>query len=142
VEPDRACSVRGAVSRPRGRILVVEDDPGIAQAMALILGGAGYEVRHAADGAAALRQLAAAGPPDLMLVDLIMPGMDGRTLLEHMGRDPRWSAIPFILLTALADSLRDPPPRGCRAILAKPFELQDLLDAVAGVLGPGVPPGA
>lgn len=82
-----------------GPILVVDDDPSIREMLVLILETRGFDVRQAADGMKALER-ARAEPPSLILLDLMMPGMDGFEVLEAMRRHEKWSDIPVIVITA------------------------------------------
>ena len=82
-------------------VLLVEDEPRLAQLVARELEAAGYSVRHARDGASALRLFAEA-PPDLVLLDWMLPGMDG---LEVLRRLRQGSAVPVLMLTARAEEV-------------------------------------
>src|SRR4051812_18315311 len=84
-----------------GRLLVVEDDQEIADAMVDLLQFEGYEVRHARDGLEALTTLRTAPPlPDAILLDLRMPTMDGWTFRAEQRRDPAISSIPVLAISA------------------------------------------
>jgi CheY-like chemotaxis protein len=91
----------GAVRRhrPDRPVLVVDDDPAQRGLVRRLLEGEGYRVREAADGRAALDRLAEE-PAGLVVLDLMMPGMDGFALLEVLRRDDAWRAIPVVVLTA------------------------------------------
>ncbi len=112
----------------RPRILVVDDDPGVAQALLMVLEDAGYSGGHAPHGAAALGWLEANGPPDLMLVDLMMPLMNGQELLGRLRDDSRWADIPVLVITAANARVADVP------VLHKPVRLEVLLDALTTTL--------
>ena len=86
-------------SSPPARILVVEDEPKLAQLLADYLHAAGFEVECLDNGLTALDRLRAA-PPDLMLLDLMLPGLDGLSLCRHIRET---SEIPVILLTARSE---------------------------------------
>jgi CheY-like chemotaxis protein len=90
------------------RVLVVEDDPPTQQAMQRILLSEGWESWPAMDGMAALDQLHKL-PPDLIMLDLMLPGMDGFSFLAEKQQNPAWSAIPVIVITArdLTDQERE-----------------------------------
>ncbi len=117
------------------RILLVEDDSGIRDSVVELLEAEGYAVAAAANGSDALEWLAREAPPDMLLVDLVMPMMSGGELLERVRADPRLAAIPAVLMTAAIPSPRAPVP-AADAVLAKPFELDALLDLVARLSGP------
>ncbi len=108
------------------RVLVVDDERDIRQAMAEILAEEGYQVEAAADGASALAKLRAF-QPSVVLLDLMMPGMNGWEFREAQKTDPELSKIPVILVSALSPA--------CSSVegedyLQKPFNLDDLLSAV------------
>ena len=84
---------------PAVRLLVVEDDPDTRQALERILQGEGWESRPAADGAEALERLREERP-DLILLDLMMPGMDGFSFLAEKELNPAWADIPVVVVTA------------------------------------------
>jgi DNA-binding response OmpR family regulator len=87
-----------------GKILVVDDDPDILDAIALILQSQGYEVVTARDGIEGLANLKAE-QPDLMILDLMMPKMDGFAVCKEL-QDPRWSKykhIPILILTSVRE---------------------------------------
>jgi CheY-like chemotaxis protein len=113
-----------------GTILVVEDDADIRGALCAILQEEGYAVVGARDGSEALMRLRSGEPPSLILLDLMMPVMNGSEFRSAQLRDPRLAAIPVVLLTA--DSRFDEVGRalGTEAALSKPFELDALLLAV------------
>jgi PAS domain S-box-containing protein len=92
-----------AVAQPaKSRILVVDDTDDIRMLMTLILENAGYEVMTAADGAEALA-VVRRDPPDLVLLDVMMPGMDGYAVCEQLKADEATQAIPVLFLTALSE---------------------------------------
>jgi len=116
------------------RILLVEDDPGLRDALAEVLSERGYVVSCAADGLAALAELAELPAPSVILLDLAMPVMDGWTFRAEQRRDPRLADIPTIVLSASLDA----DPRSLdgldpAAMLSKPFDLDRLLDTVERV---------
>lgn len=86
-----------------GTVLVVEDDPGLAEALAEALAGEGYRVHVAPDGAAALEWLEGGRRPDLVLVDVMMPVMDGPAFRQRQLAEPALAAIPTLAMTAAVD---------------------------------------
>jgi two-component system phosphate regulon response regulator PhoB len=86
------------------RILVVDDEPDVLDLVTYNLGQAGFQTDTAADGAEALRK-ARASVPDLILLDLMLPEMDGLEVCKLLRRDPKTSAIPIIMLTARASEI-------------------------------------
>ena len=88
----------------QGKILVIDDDPDILEALAMILESQGYEVVTATDGVEGLANLKAE-KPDLMILDLLMPKMDGFAVCKEL-QDPRWSKyrdIPILILTSVRE---------------------------------------
>lgn len=116
----------------RNRILVVEDDAGIARAIVANLAATGYAVQAEHDGAAAAALLERDADFDLALLDIMLPGLDGFALMDHMKRHE----IPVIYLTAKSDvdskvqGLRD----GAEDYIVKPFEVLELLVRIEKVL--------
>jgi two-component system sensor histidine kinase/response regulator len=84
------------------RVLVVDDQPANIQIVGSMLGKQGYEITPASDGAAALRELAMR-VPDLILLDVLMPGLDGIEVCRQIRRNPEWNDIPVIFLSAADD---------------------------------------
>jgi DNA-binding response OmpR family regulator len=125
------------------RVLVVDDDPTVAEVVVAYLHDADFEVDHAADGTTAL-ELFAAAPPDLVVLDLMLPGIDG---LEVCRRMRAVRETPIIMLTALgAESDRVVGlERGADDYVTKPFSPRELVLRVRSVLrrsGAGQPSGS
>lgn len=118
-----------------GRILVVDDDARNRRLLDAMLAPEGYEINEAADGAEALAFLDA-HPVDLVLLDVMMPGIDGVEVCERMHSDPRFAHIPVIFVTALSDS--QSRVRGKEAggddFLTKPIDETELLVRVRNLL--------
>jgi PAS domain S-box-containing protein len=95
--------IRGAIERllPEGggRVLVVDDDPAVRRLVFETLHGNGFDLREAVDGESALAEIAA-GKPDVLILDLMMPGLDGFHVLERLQEDPATRLLPVIVLTA------------------------------------------
>lgn len=115
----------------RPRVLVVDDDLDFRECMAEVLSSRGASVTVAGSGAEALTRLAGDPLPNLVLLDVRMPQMDGRAVLKSMRADPRLASVPIIAVTAA-----EPDDLGVPC-LVKPFDLSDLLDLVAQVLRDG-----
>lgn len=81
------------------RVLLAEDEPHIIELLRFILGRAGHEVRSEIDGAAALNA-ALEDPPDVMILDVMLPVIDGFELLRRLRADPKGQRVPVIMLTA------------------------------------------
>lgn len=113
------------------RILVVDDDSGIRQVIAYALEDEGYQVDQAMDGQVAL-QVIAQRHPDVILLDMTMPGMDGWDFVkQYRARYSRQA--PIIVLTAAHDAARRAADVDAESYLAKPFDLDTLLDRVAAL---------
>ena len=117
---------RGAVRR----VLVVDDDPDILDALAEILEVEGYDVQRARNGREALQRLEQ-GLPDLVLLDLMMPVMDGWEFARSLAPGAR---PPIIVLSADRTVSVKAKEIGAHGGLAKPFELSELLAAVRGAV--------
>ena len=124
-------------------ILVVEDDPNSRKTLARLLAHAGHVVAEAPDGAAALALLESAEiPPALILLDLMMPGLDGRQVLKALRGRPEWSDLKVVLLTGdtLTGRSAELAALNVDGFLAKPIDLARLLELVARLLPPGANP--
>ncbi len=114
------------VERPS--ILVVDDDQDIREAVAEVLAGEGYSTRTAGNGQEALAVLSGLERPCLVLLDLMMPVMDGYEVLARLRENPVWRGFPVVVCTAS----RSTAPEGASGILRKPFEVDELLSLVGG----------
>ena len=117
------------------RILVVDDDPDILQFVRMNLEMDGFDVELAGGGREALEKVAA-DPPDLMLLDVMMPEMDGLTVLRRMRSDPSTANVPVIVLTArsLAEDRVKGLDLGADDYITKPFDLEELIARIRTVL--------
>ncbi|MBN8231882.1 response regulator [Corallococcus macrosporus] len=118
-------------------VLVVDDDPDILEALSEILEAEGFEIRRARNGKEALERLEP-DPPHLILLDLMMPVMDGWEFAQRMRQKPAFAAIPIIVLSADRNVGSKAKDIGAMGHLAKPFELNDLLSMVRQSLSPPV----
>jgi CheY-like chemotaxis protein/anti-sigma regulatory factor (Ser/Thr protein kinase) len=100
---DAVLSALGRLAPRRGRLLVVDDDPHVADLVRQLLEGEPYEIDAAIDGAEGLDRVARTRP-DVILLDLMMPRVDGFAFIERLRQDPEAARIPVIVLTALAPS--------------------------------------
>jgi DNA-binding response OmpR family regulator len=116
------------------RILIVDDEFGLADVVAEILTDQGYETSIAINGRLGLAQLAEK-PPSLVLLDVMMPVLDGPTTLLAMRANPDFASIPVIMMTALPEALPKTDPPLFQAVLYKPFTLESLQSAVKGLIG-------
>jgi CheY-like chemotaxis protein len=106
-------------------VLVVDDDTDIREAVAEVLAGEGYLVLGAGDGAEALKKCRAFHP-SLVLLDLMMPGMNGWEFRAAQKRDPDLAGIPVVVLSALEQRVAI----DAEAFVRKPFDLDELLALV------------
>lgn len=111
-------------------ILIVEDDADNAAAIRDVLEDEGYSVTRACDGADALQKLGSGLKPGLILLDYMMPEMDGSQLAKAVKNDNRWSEIPMVMLTANGRAASRALAGTITQYLAKPVELNTLLDTV------------
>jgi CheY-like chemotaxis protein len=118
------------------KILVVEDEPENRLLIGMILSAEGYQVIPAVDGADALARMASE-PPDLILLDLMMPQMNGFEVLERLRAHPATAPVPVIVLTALAQErdIERAVASGAQGYVIKPFEPDELLNRIEQMLG-------
>jgi CheY-like chemotaxis protein len=116
-------------------ILVVDDDPDILEALSAVMNEEGFSVRAARNGQEAL-DLVGAVPPALILLDLMMPVMDGREFGSRIRGCPDWANIPIIVLSADRDARSTAQDLDAAGCLAKPFELDALFGLVRSVVAP------
>jgi DNA-binding response OmpR family regulator len=124
-----------AAPAAKKRILIAEDDPAIAVMLTRILRQE-YEVVHVADGPSALARAAAEPRPDLLLLDIMMPGLDGLDVARRVRLHPELKKIPIIFLTAKSaptDVIKG-IQHGARSYITKPFKLDEVLSKVKKAL--------
>ena len=119
-------------------ILIAEDYDDNRELLRLLLAGANYQVREAKNGHECL-VLARENPPDLIMVDLSMPQLDGWSVLRELKADAMTANIPCVAVTARADSERERAlENGFSAFVSKPFRTEELLSTVARLVSKGV----
>jgi two-component system, chemotaxis family, chemotaxis protein CheY len=121
-----------ASGRARPLVLVVDDDPDILDAICDILEGEGYRVARARNGVEALHQVDAE-PPSIILLDLMMPVLDGLGFAQALRQRPGDEHIPIVVISADGNS-RKAACVGATGFLAKPFDIEALLAQVAAVV--------
>jgi DNA-binding response OmpR family regulator len=114
-------------------VFIAEDNPILLQGLGRALSANGYVVETAEDGSSMLSLLAeAAHPPDLLLLDVMMPGLSGFDVMQQLRADERWADLPVVLITAATDeafpvsAMRS----GAADVLIKPFRLSELLERI------------
>jgi CheY-like chemotaxis protein len=122
------------------RILVVEDHPTMREAMRLVLEGEGFAIDEASDGETALAMVRG-DPPDLVFLDLNIPGVSGTDVLRALKSDPATSSVRVIIVTATGEEGRERVIRlGADEYFTKPFSPLALLGTVERVLAGQAPP--
>ena len=125
------------------RILIIEDNPTNMKLAVMLLRNAGHTALSAVDAETGLN-MARSNQPDLILMDIQLPGMDGLTATALLKSDPPTAAIPVIALTAMAMKADEEKSQvaGCDAYIAKPFHYQELYAAIDTLLSKGGPRAA
>ena len=115
------------------QVLLIEDEPHIAEAIRYVLARDGWEVRHHGDGFDAMEVIRRVGP-DVLVLDVMLPGRSGYEILQDLRRDPALAALPVLVLTARG--IKD-GPEGATRVMAKPFANADVVSAVNAIAGRG-----
>ena len=123
------------MAKPSHKILVVDDDPEIVTMLSLRLGRRGYDVKTASDGHKAV-ELAKRERPDLILLDVMMPGKRGWEVSRALKADPVTENIKIVLVTAIGEAMNEitSPLYGADAHIDKPFEFERLESIVSTLL--------
>lgn len=113
------------------RVLIAEDEPHIVESLSFVLEREGFAVRTALDGEAALRELRSSAP-DLLILDLMLPRMNGLEVLKAAKSDPALKTIPVIVLTAKgqAQDRRMVDEIGAEGFMTKPFSNREIVERV------------
>lgn len=117
---------------PKKLVLIIEDEESVQVSIQMLLEHCGFIIQQAFHGKDALEMLQTLPLPDLILLDLKMPEMDGWQFLEHKIADPKLKHIPTIVISSLGDNVRGHP--GVDAICPKPFDKCDLIGACEALL--------
>jgi CheY-like chemotaxis protein len=121
----------------RRMVLVVEDDADVRESLEILLGAHGYDVECAGDGLEALAWLRSqVRRPCLILLDLMMPRMNGVELRRQLAADPALAAIPIVVITGAGSYAQARTPDLAAHILPKPFDLRTLLSTVQRFCSP------
>lgn len=113
------------------KILVIEDDTSIRELLVELLESEGYVVSSAINGLDGLKSLETNGPPDLILIDLMMPVMDGYSFRTEQLKHNVWSKIPTVVMSAEANAKEKMKAFQVSAFLSKPVELETILKTIA-----------
>lgn len=119
-------------------VLLIEDEPNIAEAIRFLLSRDGLRVSHAAEGAAALLLLRQ-DRPDLVILDHMLPGMSGLEVLTALRSDPGNSDLPVMMLTARGRDREMAERAGADRFMTKPFSNAEILAEVRAMLGQSGP---
>ncbi len=123
---------------PQSRILVVDDIADNCFLLKVLLEAEGYAVDMAASGKTALCKITSS-PPDLVLLDIMMPDMNGYDVTRKIRQDSQTSALPILLITAFDEAIASEGFKaGANGFIRKPFEFKDLLSRVRNSLRPEI----
>ena len=136
---DREKSASAHQRRDAPLVLLIEDEPDIANLVQIMLRGEGYDVRWCEGGVQGLAE-AVELRPDVVVLDLTLPDADGRKILRSLRENPHTQATPVIISSAMTQPLTEAESSLVKHILLKPFGFDDLLRAVtAAIASPSKP---
>ena len=118
------------------KILIVEDDPSFSRAISHIIEKEGYDVITASNGMAGLR-MAKGESPDLLILDVMLPGLDGFEICHQLRQDPQTEKLPIIMLSAKGQEIDKTTGLkvGANEYLTKPIDRALLLEKITSLLG-------
>ncbi|HMU38877.1 MAG TPA: response regulator [Pseudomonadota bacterium] len=124
-----------SVASHKGLVLIADDDPEILMMLSIRLNKKGYKVLEAADGLQTL-QLARDKHPDLVLLDVMMPGKNGWEVARELRNDPMFHNVGIVMLTAIGEKVNEmtSPLYGADEYVDKPFDFADLESKIAKVI--------
>jgi DNA-binding response OmpR family regulator len=127
------------------RVMIVEDEPNIVESLSFVFSREGWQVAAALDGETAIERLLSE-PPDVLVLDVMLPPLNGFEVLKRLRSEPSLKHLPVLVLTAKGQEKdRHTAMRlGADAFVTKPFSNRDIVQqvrALAGVEGPAVAPG-
>lgn len=122
------------MSHKAGTILIVDDEPDIGLALTMLLEDAGYTVVAVDTGDGLMERLRARGLPDLILLDMLLAGRDGREIAGELKAEQATRHIPILMMSAHPRAAQEAADAGADGFLAKPFELDAVLAQVAAYL--------
>lgn len=135
IPPERKCLATEENVDMANKILVVDDEPNIVLSLEFLMKQAGFQVRTASDGEVALTAIAA-DPPDLMLLDVMMPRKNGYEVCQAVRANPDWKNIRIIMLTAKGREVEREKglALGADDYITKPFSTQEVVERVRELL--------
>ncbi len=110
-------------------VLVVEDEAYLCELIGDVIESEGHTVRKASNGLEALDRIRER-KPQLVLLDLMMPIMDGWEFMEALRANPEWDGMPIVIITAIYDVKRTQEETGARAVITKPFDIDQITEIV------------
>ena len=116
-----------------GHVLLIEDEPNIAEAIRFILSRDGLRVSHLADGLGAL-DMVRSDRPDLVILDHMLPGISGMEILGALRADPETRTIPVMMLTARGRDREAAERAGADRFISKPFSNAEILAEVRAMM--------
>lgn len=119
------------------RVLVIEDEPNISEALRFILSRSGWQVDVSADGQRAMKEMQTA-PPDLLILDVMLPGLSGFDVLRSVRADEGTRDLPVLMLTAKGQGAdrAEAERLGATRFMTKPFANAEVIAAVEDMVGP------
>lgn len=117
------------MTKSQKKILVCDDDEGIVEVMRIILEDNGYQVKTLSNGKA-IHKKTLEYCPDIIFLDIWMPGIDGREVTKLLKNDQQTAELPIVVISALNDTKKIAHEVGADDFLEKPFDMTDLLDMV------------
>jgi CheY-like chemotaxis protein len=118
-------------------LLIVDDDEDIVDTVRMVLSRRGWQVEAAADGAVGLERLRSGLRPKVVLLDLMMPGINGWQFCDALRAEPELSHIPVVIISGAGDVGEKARSVGAVGHLRKPFELTELYEAVESATSAG-----
>jgi DNA-binding response OmpR family regulator len=119
-------------------IVIIDDEYGLADVLVTTLAEVGYRALTASNGVRGL-ELMAEDPPDLVILDYMMPLLDGPGVLRAMRADPRLTQVPVIMISAMPEAVVRKRVDGYASFLRKPFDFESLLRTVEQTIGGPTP---
>jgi len=116
------------------QILIVDDNPDILDALQFVLKDAGYKVEITQSGESAENLTKEKAFPDLIILDVLLSGKDGREICRKLKRNERTKKIPVIMISAHPNIEKTVIEAGANAFIAKPFDIEELLQTVKSLI--------